>query len=486
MVADPEVALITAIAAFEAGDLLDGDRALAGVRAAHPVLPSGRARRLLDLAGMCRCRLHGDQPGADDATRVPRPRDGAEPDGVDITLLMIANRAAVRIAAGDYAGARDDLETGLPLSRRLGLDHLTLDFLNQLAGAAAGLSEIGDSRERAEQAIAFARERGWGSSPRLAYAHMLAAWSAHLMLDLEAAAQQAAVSLALLQAGGVSPEVEAVARSGEAVIAFDRLPDRADALRRLRWLWAHVPDEARPSPGLVAFAELAEVRMCLQVGERDHAAAVVHRVAEALPASGDAAVMNALTLVDSRPGRAAAMVAPVLSGERPALVATTRITAWLIDALAATRAGRPEAAHRSLVAALDEGRRARVPRAFYDMGTPVRDLLIDLVGRAGPHEGFLGEVLASWSAALEWQRRSAADASVERSLPRSVELVAPLTGREIELLRDLPSLLTTEGIATQHTLSVNTVKSHLRSLYRKLGVTSRRDAVATARRMSLL
>jgi LuxR family transcriptional regulator, maltose regulon positive regulatory protein len=209
-------------------------------------------------------------------------------------------------------------------------------------------------------------------------------------------------------------------------------------------------------------------------------------VAAALPDSGDAAVMHALTQIDSRPGRAAATVAPVLSGERPALVVTTRITAWLIDALAAARGGRPEAAHRSLAAALDEGRRTRVTRAFYDMGTPVRDLLIDLIGRAGPRERFLGEVLASWSAAREWQQCTAVGAAVERSLPRSVELVAPLTGREIELLRDLPSMLTTEGIAEQHTLSVNTVKSHLRSLYRKLGVSSRRDAVTTARRMSLL
>ena len=485
--ADPEVGLLVAVVALEAGDLVDGDQALARYRAAHPAPSSDRARRLLDLAVMCRARLHGDPPSAVDIATVPRPRDGAaDPEALYVELLMLANRAAVRIAVGDYGGARDDLEAGLPLSRRFGLDHLTLDFLNQLAGAAAGLSEIGDSRERAEQATAFARERGWGSSARLAYAHMLAAWSAHLMLDIDAAAQQAAVSLALLQAGGVSPEVDAVARSGEAVIAFDRVPERAEALRRLRWLWAHVPEEARPSPGLVAFAGLAEVRMCIQVGERDHAAAVVTRVAAALPDSGDAAVMHALTLIDSRPGRAAAAVAPVLSGDHPALVVTTRITAWLIDALAATHAGRPEAAHRSLAAALDEGRRARVTRAFYDMGTPVRDLLIDLIGRAGPRERFLGEVLASWSAAREWQQHTATGASVERSLPRSVELVAPLTGREIELLRDLPSMLTTEGIAEQHTLSVNTVKSHLRSLYRKLGVSSRRDAVVTARRMSLL
>ena len=65
-------------------------------------------------------------------------------------------------------------------------------------------------------------------------------------------------------------------------------------------------------------------------------------------------------------------------------------------------------------------------------------------------------------------------------------LTAPLTAREIDVLRDLPSLLTAEEIAELHQVSVNTVKTHMRSLYRKLGAANRRDAVSSARWLSLL
>jgi LuxR family maltose regulon positive regulatory protein len=51
---------------------------------------------------------------------------------------------------------------------------------------------------------------------------------------------------------------------------------------------------------------------------------------------------------------------------------------------------------------------------------------------------------------------------------------------------DLHSLLTMEEIAAQHMVSVNTVKTHLRSLYRKLEAPNRREVAAAARRLGLL
>jgi LuxR family transcriptional regulator, maltose regulon positive regulatory protein len=50
----------------------------------------------------------------------------------------------------------------------------------------------------------------------------------------------------------------------------------------------------------------------------------------------------------------------------------------------------------------------------------------------------------------------------------------------------LPSLLSLDEIATDLTVSVNTVKSHVRSIYVKLGVSSRRMAVYSARERGLL
>ena len=62
------------------------------------------------------------------------------------------------------------------------------------------------------------------------------------------------------------------------------------------------------------------------------------------------------------------------------------------------------------------------------------------------------------------------------STSRAVHQVA-LTDRELAVLQLLPSMMSNEQIARELFVSVNTVKVHLKSLYRKLGVTSRREAV---------
>lgn len=61
-----------------------------------------------------------------------------------------------------------------------------------------------------------------------------------------------------------------------------------------------------------------------------------------------------------------------------------------------------------------------------------------------------------------------------------------LTDREAELLRLLPTHLTNKELAAQLYVSLNTVKSHLKALYRKLDATSRSDAVAKARAAHLI
>ena len=66
------------------------------------------------------------------------------------------------------------------------------------------------------------------------------------------------------------------------------------------------------------------------------------------------------------------------------------------------------------------------------------------------------------------------------------ELVEQLTGRELSVLRLLPSALAPREIAKELYLSPNTIKTHTRSLYRKLGVNTRHEAVEAARRVNLL
>ena len=62
----------------------------------------------------------------------------------------------------------------------------------------------------------------------------------------------------------------------------------------------------------------------------------------------------------------------------------------------------------------------------------------------------------------------------------------PLTRSETRVLRYLPTHPGTPEIAAELFLSANTVKTHLRHLYRKLGAHSRREAVQRARATGLL
>ena len=65
-------------------------------------------------------------------------------------------------------------------------------------------------------------------------------------------------------------------------------------------------------------------------------------------------------------------------------------------------------------------------------------------------------------------------------------LVAPLTDREQVVLGFLDSDLSTRQIAEELYVSVNTVRSQLRSIYRKLHASRRSDAVRHARHLKLL
>ncbi len=93
---------------------------------------------------------------------------------------------------------------------------------------------------------------------------------------------------------------------------------------------------------------------------------------------------------------------------------------------------------------------------------------------------------------IRYVAREAAAAGANQRLaeviPRSAGrgLVEPLTGRELSVLRLLPTSLTPRQIGTELYLSLNTIKTHSRAIYRKLGVQTRHEAIEEARRRKLL
>jgi LuxR family maltose regulon positive regulatory protein len=110
-------------------------------------------------------------------------------------------------------------------------------------------------------------------------------------------------------------------------------------------------------------------------------------------------------------------------------------------------------------------------RVLLDSGLAVRPVLIEYVKQARPHGH------AAWQSL----HRVPGEATENRQA-----IVETLTERELTVLRYLPTLMSNREIAAEMFFSVNTVKTHLKSIYRKLGVSRRRDAVSRARALSLL
>ena len=69
---------------------------------------------------------------------------------------------------------------------------------------------------------------------------------------------------------------------------------------------------------------------------------------------------------------------------------------------------------------------------------------------------------------------------------RGVPPAEKLSRREIEILHYLATMLTAAEIGKELSISVNTVKAHMRAVYRKLGASRRTEAVTLARRSGIL
>ena len=146
-----------------------------------------------------------------------------------------------------------------------------------------------------------------------------------------------------------------------------------------------------------------------------------------------------------------------------------RLDGELLLARAAIESGADAAAHVTVAVGLAAPE--PLVRVFLDEGPTVARLARAAAESLGTKPG------TSLSVALGSPPRP-------RGTPRPSAPI--LTDRELSVLRYLPSRLTNDGIARECLMSVNTVKTHLKSIYVKLGVTSRAETVQMARLLGLL
>jgi LuxR family maltose regulon positive regulatory protein len=118
-------------------------------------------------------------------------------------------------------------------------------------------------------------------------------------------------------------------------------------------------------------------------------------------------------------------------------------------------------------------------RIFVDEGAPMARLLEQAAAR-GIAPSYAHRLLAALDASVP------GDEGEGPPVPDSQRLIEPLSRRELEVLRLLATELSGPEIAQNLIISVTTVRSHTRSIYGKLGVHSRYEAVARARELGLL
>ena len=96
------------------------------------------------------------------------------------------------------------------------------------------------------------------------------------------------------------------------------------------------------------------------------------------------------------------------------------------------------------------------------------------------------KALAKRPAPPGYVRRLLAATSTGQPVVHPTALVDPLSERELDVLRLLATDLDGPAIARELSVSLNTMRTHTKNIYAKLGVTSRREAVRQAHELDLL
>jgi LuxR family maltose regulon positive regulatory protein len=218
---------------------------------------------------------------------------------------------------------------------------------------------------------------------------------------------------------------------------------------------------------------IVESRACAAAGDADAAIDWAGRADPETRLDAAAALAHAwLAAGNTRAARRALASGPAGSARAPDEV---RLAAWLADARLSYCTGDRSRGRRSLGHALRLARTEQLRLPFVLEQGWLRPVLRRDPELAQGYRQLLGADLLS--------RGPAGQPSAAEAVPLIVE---QLSDREREVLQHLSAMLSTAEIAAEMYISVNTVKTHLKSIYRKLAAAHRNEAVRRARLLELL
>ncbi|WP_439333645.1 LuxR C-terminal-related transcriptional regulator [Trebonia kvetii] len=376
-----------------------------------------------------------------------------------LRAAVLLTQAATHFWHGRHEDVGALLDQALAEVRRDGPDVLELEVLSMTAFVDSFWARTNRAETGVQAAHALRKGRGLGVPPLLDLATGVRALVAGDLGGGETATQR----IALPGAVGADPALEAAFALVLAGGLFaHRREDEARAV-------LHQQAERVLPPVLRAHRDILLADLDTASGRPRSALARLdaYRGTEFAVLTSPAAARASLASNDARGARDC--VRSVLTSPSAQTGRLALLDAMLCDAQIAQLAGDEGRALEILIRALDVGR-GEIILPFLKAG----DTFTALLAR---HP----DVGAQWPVAMADDALAAVPA---QRIPR--ELPDPLTQRELTVLRLLATTMSTVEIADELCLSVNTVKTHLAAIYRKLPASRRREAVLRARELELI
>ena len=461
--ADPRVRLVLGLTALERGELDHGERLVESAERelgdARPADHEGGNLEVFRRVVATRVAfVRGHLPTA---VTVGEMIDPDAVDDVALRALALATRGTALLTS-DRARARSDCEEALGLAEHHGWPYLAVQAQSTLALVENYAAERDRMSAHARGVLNRAGAHGWEDSSWTLRARFALATAGVLRGRPDEALPHIQRAQVACPAGHPHFETALDVLRGAAE------HDAGDALggwQRMRRARLATGDDRREVHEM-ASAALLEHQAALALGRRREAAEVTRDVAPRLEGTADLALLRARDQWARGDVRARATLAPVLTAEVRALTSLAVVEAALLDAEIAVARDELSTARDRLRRALELAGRFDVHRPLRHVPDPVRRYLAEHRDGFEELDPLIDEVIAG----------GAGDALATEIL----------TDRERDVLELLPTLRSSGDIAADLTVSVNTVKTHQRAIYQKLGVENRREAVARARGLGLL
>ena len=474
----PELALVHATVDLVQGRLDNAAAHLAVAETYAARAPADRQRRLQTAIASLKlslARRRGNFAAVlEQAKFLAYPVTGQSDEdialGSELRAVALMNLGILEAWSLGLPDAERHLGEGADLARRIGRPYLEVACLAQL-GLASRIRSFATTRRRCREAIAHADRHGWGADPVIAPALVTLAanlvWTGEFD-ESERWLRRAARALQTDAGPGIRQLLH---------LATGRLHagrgHHHEALEELRAA-EHLQSQLAGSHAMASQVTGWMLATQARAGLPGEARASLAALDDELASSGEVGNARAvICLVEGDPAAALAAVAGVLDGTAPVIGDVTLVETHLLAALAHRELGDQRAANQAVERALALAEADRLVLPFAITGSA--ELLEALPRHQTAHAALLADILD----VLHGSSLAAEDRS---SSPPAEEL----SPTELRVLRYLPTNLSRPEIASELSVSVNTVNTHVRNIYAKLQARDRSSAVQRARELRLL